>query len=103
MIWTYIISILVAIIWFLIFRYLAVKEYSKSEYEFVKIARWMIIMSIIALCIPILNLIYMFTAPFILVYRLDEDNYDVRFMARENDAFSQKIKEFILWLRESAF
>lgn len=103
MIWTYIISIVFAITWFVIFRYLAVKNYHKSEYEHIIISKGMIMLSIIALLIPILNILYFVIAPIVYLCHLEEEYYGIRLQSREGDAFSEAIKNWISWLKEGAF
>ena len=103
MIWVYIISLILAIIWFLIFRYVAVKEYSRSDYEFIEISRGMILLSIVLLLVPIVNILYFILAPIIFLVHLDSENWSIRLQTRENDAFSERIKSIISWLKGSAF
>ena len=103
MVWVYIISLILAIIWFLIFRYVAVKEYSRSDYEFMEISRGMILLSIVLLLVPIINILYFVLAPIIFLVHLDSENWSIRLQTRENDAFSERIKSIISWLKGSAF
>lgn len=103
MIWVYIISLTLAIIWFFIFRYVAVKEGSRSDYEFIEMSRGMILLSIVLLLVPVLNILYFVIAPIVYLYNLSEDNWSVKLQARENDLFSEKISSILNWLKGSAF
>lgn len=103
MIWIYLISLVLALVWFVVFRYIAVKEYSHGEYQFIEISRGMILLSVVLLLIPIANILYFIIAPCAFLAHLKNENWGIRLQARENDAFSEGIKSIISWLKGSAF
>lgn len=103
MIWTYLISLVLALVWFVVFRYIAVKESSRGEYQFIEISRGMILLSIVLLLVPIVNILYFIIAPSAFLAHLENENWGIRLQIRENDPFSERIKSIISWLKGSAF
>jgi hypothetical protein len=103
MIWTYLISLILALAWFVVFRYVAVREHSHGEYQFIEISRGMMLLSVILLLVPIVNILYFIIAPIAFLVHLDSESWGIRLQARENDTFSESVKSVISWLKGSAF
>ena len=105
----FIIAICVSIVWYIIYKSLALYEYKRDRYGFktrqlseeykrVAFPRWFLVILICTIWVPILNVL---TPLALCSSYLDRQAFDyvLRFKAEENNKLSQIVENFANWIK----